>query len=339
MSHSSSFVAPTHLLSSDHHHSPLDSPLFDDTAITGEFIDRETHHMPKPDYLQRLRDRPIDVTARENSINWILMVGREGYSRNIHDKIFFFFFAFISSPEAMQIHLGGEDFIDRPIDTMVGEDLFERCLQRVHEFLNDVDLEGVDVNHLILIHLGGEDFIDRPIDSMVAENLFEGCLQKVNEFINEVKIYIHRLIDLMVGKDLFEGCLQKVNKFLNEVDLEGADVNHLILVDNFGRSIFINYLSPDVRIVKELPKELQPLDLEAIGSVEFVSGIPSLLEDGIKVLVYAGKDDLICIGLGGFMPSSGLIKKKFESAPTHYGSTKSISDVEKLDARKTNYNT
>lgn len=30
---------------------------------------------------------------------------------------------------------------------------------------------------------------------------------------------------------------------------------------------FINYLTPDIRIVKELPKELQSLDLEAIGSV------------------------------------------------------------------------
>jgi hypothetical protein len=30
---------------------------------------------------------------------------------------------------------------------------------------------------------------------------------------------------------------------------------------------FIKYLSPDIRIVKKLPKELQSLDLEAIGSV------------------------------------------------------------------------
>ncbi|KAF7835527.1 serine carboxypeptidase-like [Senna tora] len=177
-------------------------------------------------------------------------------------------------------------------------------------------------------------------------------------------------------------------------------------------------MSSDVQIVKELPKELQPLDLEAIGSVvsydmgkepklsfymknilpvlvnicihyllapsflqsaifllsyrasafipsygqieipvydlpskilsrllsvhlkEFGSGIPSLLEDGIKVLVYAGKDDLIYNGLGKWVHAkqwSG--KKEFESAPTRYGSTKSISDLEKLDARKTNYNT
>ncbi|KAF7835380.1 serine carboxypeptidase-like [Senna tora] len=96
------------------------------------------------------------------------------------------------------------------------------------------------------------------------------------------------------------------------------------------------------RIVKELPKELQPLDLEAIGSVEFGSGIPSLLEDGIKVLVYAGKDDLICNGLGNLRwvhAKQWSGKKEFESASTRYGSTKNISDVEKLDARKTNYNT
>lgn len=29
----------------------------------------------------------------------------------------------------------------------------------------------------------------------------------------------------------------------------------------------MEYLSPDIRIVKELPKELQSLDLEEIGSV------------------------------------------------------------------------
>ncbi|CAN6690175.1 unnamed protein product [Malus baccata var. baccata] len=37
---------------------------------------------------------------------------------------------------------------------------------------------------------------------------------------------------------------------------------------------FINYLSPDIRIVKELPKELQSLDLEAIGSVVTDVDIP-----------------------------------------------------------------
>ncbi|KAK9267686.1 hypothetical protein L1049_010118 [Liquidambar formosana] len=37
--------------------------------------------------------------------------------------------------------------------------------------------------------------------------------------------------------------------------------------DIYQEEYFINYLTPDIRIVKELPKELQSLDLEAIGSV------------------------------------------------------------------------
>ncbi|KAJ6333783.1 hypothetical protein OIU77_009631 [Salix suchowensis] len=37
--------------------------------------------------------------------------------------------------------------------------------------------------------------------------------------------------------------------------------------DIYQEEHFINYLTPDIPIVKELPKELQSLDLEAIGSV------------------------------------------------------------------------
>ncbi|KVI09370.1 hypothetical protein Ccrd_012230 [Cynara cardunculus var. scolymus] len=37
--------------------------------------------------------------------------------------------------------------------------------------------------------------------------------------------------------------------------------------DIYQEDYFIDYLKPDIRIVKELPKELQSLDLEAIGSV------------------------------------------------------------------------
>ncbi|PSS10394.1 GDP-fucose protein O-fucosyltransferase protein [Actinidia chinensis var. chinensis] len=37
--------------------------------------------------------------------------------------------------------------------------------------------------------------------------------------------------------------------------------------DIYQEERFINYLKPDIRIVKELPQELQSLDLEAIGSV------------------------------------------------------------------------
>ncbi|XP_057963842.1 cyclin-D4-1-like isoform X2 [Malania oleifera] len=34
----------------------------------------EPHHMPLPDYLRRCRDRSVDLTARQDSINWILKV-------------------------------------------------------------------------------------------------------------------------------------------------------------------------------------------------------------------------------------------------------------------------
>lgn len=37
--------------------------------------------------------------------------------------------------------------------------------------------------------------------------------------------------------------------------------------DIYQEDYFINYMKPDIRIVKELPLELQSLDLEAIGSV------------------------------------------------------------------------
>ncbi|KAI4298581.1 hypothetical protein L6164_032122 [Bauhinia variegata] len=52
---------------------PLDSPPSDETIIDGLF-ETESHHMPNPDYLQRCRDRSIDVTARLDSINWMLKV-------------------------------------------------------------------------------------------------------------------------------------------------------------------------------------------------------------------------------------------------------------------------
>ncbi|KAF7808420.1 Serine carboxypeptidase-like 49 [Senna tora] len=53
------------------------------------------------------------------------------------------------------------------------------------------------------------------------------------------------------------------------------------------------------------------------------------------MLVYVGKDDLICNGLG----NSRWVHAKQWSAHGPYGSTKSTSDLEKLDARKTDYNT
>uniref|UniRef100_A0A5B6ZID3 Putative cyclin-D4-1-like isoform X1 n=1 Tax=Davidia involucrata TaxID=16924 RepID=A0A5B6ZID3_DAVIN len=48
-------------------------PPSDETTISG-LIDKEPHHMPRPDYLRRCRDRSIDPTARQDSITWILKV-------------------------------------------------------------------------------------------------------------------------------------------------------------------------------------------------------------------------------------------------------------------------
>ncbi|KAH7575416.1 hypothetical protein ACOSP7_005000 [Xanthoceras sorbifolium] len=49
------------------------SPPSDENTIFS-LIHCEPHHMPRPDYLQRCRDRSIDATARQDSINWILKV-------------------------------------------------------------------------------------------------------------------------------------------------------------------------------------------------------------------------------------------------------------------------
>lgn len=37
--------------------------------------------------------------------------------------------------------------------------------------------------------------------------------------------------------------------------------------DIYQEDYFIDYLKPDIRVVKELPLELQSLDLEAMGSM------------------------------------------------------------------------
>ncbi|KAI4295779.1 hypothetical protein L6164_035789 [Bauhinia variegata] len=52
---------------------PLYSPPSDETTV-GVLVETETHHMPNSDYLSRCRDRSVDVTARLDSINWILKV-------------------------------------------------------------------------------------------------------------------------------------------------------------------------------------------------------------------------------------------------------------------------
>ncbi|KAG6652165.1 hypothetical protein CIPAW_06G165000 [Carya illinoinensis] len=58
---------------------PPSTSLFAHSSPSDEYtisalIDSETHHVPHPDYLRRCRDRSIDVTARQDSINWILKV-------------------------------------------------------------------------------------------------------------------------------------------------------------------------------------------------------------------------------------------------------------------------
>ncbi|KAA8545764.1 hypothetical protein F0562_020785 [Nyssa sinensis] len=45
-----------------------------DESIINRLIDSEPRHMPHPDYLRRCRDRSIDLTARQDSITWILKV-------------------------------------------------------------------------------------------------------------------------------------------------------------------------------------------------------------------------------------------------------------------------
>ncbi|XP_012093145.1 cyclin-D4-1 isoform X2 [Jatropha curcas] len=49
------------------------SPPSDESSIN-RLIDSEPHFLPLADYLHRCRDRFIDVTARQDSINWILKV-------------------------------------------------------------------------------------------------------------------------------------------------------------------------------------------------------------------------------------------------------------------------
>lgn len=48
-------------------------------------------------------------------------------------------------------------------------------------------------------------------------------------------------------------------------------LSYSIILSQFGdiyqEEHFINYLKPDIRIVKELPEELRSLDLDAIDSV------------------------------------------------------------------------
>lgn len=62
-------------ISSNHSASSSSSSSDDDDGFDiSRVFESEPHHMPHPDYLSRCRDRSIDVTARQDSINWILKV-------------------------------------------------------------------------------------------------------------------------------------------------------------------------------------------------------------------------------------------------------------------------
>ncbi|KAF7812969.1 heat shock cognate 70 kDa protein-like isoform X1 [Senna tora] len=135
-----------------------------------------------------------------------------------------------------EMHLGGVDFIDRLIDSMVGEDLFKGCLQRVNEFLNEVDLEGADVNHLILVVLSCKFRILMNGNSPYLKLIFtSGQIHLGGED------FIDRLIDTMVGEDLFERCLQRVNEFLNDVDLEGDYATLYCRISNIESKDYTNF--------------------------------------------------------------------------------------------------
>lgn len=71
-SSSSSYDASNFVVSS--HHSPPSDETDDTATILTRLIDSELNHTPSPNYISRLRDRSIDVTARQDSINWILKV-------------------------------------------------------------------------------------------------------------------------------------------------------------------------------------------------------------------------------------------------------------------------
>lgn len=55
--------------------------------------------------------------------------------------------------------------------------------------------------------------------------------------------------------------------------------------DIYEEERFINYLKPDIRIVKELPEELRSLDLEAIGSVVLIMN--NLYVPCLELIAYA----------------------------------------------------
>ncbi|CAK9144971.1 unnamed protein product [Ilex paraguariensis] len=54
--------------------SDFTSPSQPEDSVINQLIDSEPHHMPHPDYLRLCQDHSVDLTARQDSINWILKV-------------------------------------------------------------------------------------------------------------------------------------------------------------------------------------------------------------------------------------------------------------------------
>eukprot|EP01018_Ginkgo_biloba_P007043 Gb_34092 [translate_table: standard] len=50
-----------------------DFPLEDDEAVS-LLVQKESDHLPREDYLERFRNRALDITARQDAISWILKV-------------------------------------------------------------------------------------------------------------------------------------------------------------------------------------------------------------------------------------------------------------------------
>ncbi|XP_006584088.1 O-fucosyltransferase 15-like isoform X2 [Glycine soja] len=105
--------------------------------------------------------------------------------------------------------------------------------------------------------------IGNPMPALLYCTLIEGgngyILVTANGGINQQRVavcnavVVARLLNstLVIPKFMYSSVWRDVSQFS----------------DIYQEEHFINYLTPDIRIVRQLPKELQSLDLEAIGSV------------------------------------------------------------------------
>ncbi|KAL1334556.1 hypothetical protein AAHE18_11G185100 [Arachis hypogaea] len=78
---------------------------------------------------------------------------------------------------------------------------------------------------------------------------------------------LHLLGDLVLICVIGNLMKERMDTFLLLQMVGSINSGLLQFSDIYQEEHFINYLTPDIRIVRELPKELQSLDLEAIGSV------------------------------------------------------------------------